>query len=359
MADPEATAQFEQGNVLHARGDLAGAEASWRAASQGSHHAAALSLGTLLYQRGDWVGAEDEWAFAVGADDRGVSIRAVTNYGRLISEREFDTDTTVGRGRNAKSIHRDTSEADSLWGAAAESGDDEAAWAYIGLGRLYDPTELADEPDPKRSEWGFERAATSGHPDAGPCASFKLARLREHLGRNDGSGLGAAIDAYERGAASGHAEWAPRCANRLGELRADAGEIDEAQRWWRLVVESGHPGLAPIAERALAPKRRWQDDADVVFELDCDEGSALDRFDDATARLGWSGEVESAGSYDHTTHELGPNVLAITSKGGFLSKSNRIVVFVKQGDGNRTQVGLMGGTPAERQKLQRALERAR
>jgi hypothetical protein len=356
MPDPGAVAHFERGNHLREQGDLAGAEEAWRAASQGSHHGAALSLGSLLYERGDWEGAEDEWAFAAGADESSIAIRAVTNYGRLISELEFSSDTPVGRGRGAKSIQRDTADADPLWRRAADSGDSEAPWAYVGLGRLYDPTELADVPDRRRSEWAYEQAAASGHPDAAPCALHKLARLRHEFGRRaGGDGLGPAIEAFTRGAESGHREWAPHCAKRLAEIYAEAGDLRSAEQWWRAVVESGHPVLAPVAERALTPQPRLEDEADLVFDIPCHEADALDRFDGAMARLGWRGELEAAGSYDHVTREVGPHRLVCMSKGGLLSRGNRILVLLQQADDNRTRVGLGGGTPAERQRLRKAL----
>lgn len=251
----DSEAHYERGKQLRDQGDLAGAEAAWRTASQGSHHGAALALGDLLYQRRDFDGAEDEWSFAAGADDPGVAIAAVTRYGRLISETEFSFETLVGKRRGAKSIGRDSGEADALWRKAAEADDPEAAWAYIGLGRLYDPSELADEPNAQRSDEAFERASESGHPDAGPCALLKLGRLREEVGRQaEGGPPDAAIDALESGAQSGHREWAPRCAFQLGGIYANAGNKVQAEHWWRTAAASGHPDIAEVANTALTDR---------------------------------------------------------------------------------------------------------
>lgn len=263
MADSEAVAHYERGNQLRDQGDLAGAEGAWHAASQGSHHGAALNLGDLLYQRGELERAEDEWSFAAGADDPGIAVRAITNYGRLISETEFSLETTVGKRRGAKSINRDTKDADALWRLAAESGDAEAAWAYIGLGRLYDPSELADEPDPARSEVAFERAAASGHRDAAPCAMLKLGRLRQEAPRYqrqevrfqaEGGVVAAAVEVLEQGAQSGHSEWAPGCAFQLGRIFANAGDKGQAEYWWRMAAASGHPEVAEVATRVLTDR---------------------------------------------------------------------------------------------------------
>lgn len=255
MADADAAAHFERGIALRDQGDLQGAEIAWRAASQGSHHAAALALGDLLYQRGDLEGAEDEWSFAAGAEDPALSTEAVVRYGRLISETEFSLVTVVGKQRRAKSIGRDTRDADQLWRRAAESGHPEAAWAYIGLGRLYDPTELADQPDPAQSEEAFERAAESGHRDAAPCALLKLGRLRESIGRQaEGRAPAAAIEALARGAESGHPEWAPRCQFQLAGIYADAGDKQEAERWWRRAAASAHPDISEVATTALTDR---------------------------------------------------------------------------------------------------------
>lgn len=255
MADSEAFAQYERGNQLRDQGDLPGAERAWHAASQGSYHGAALNLGNLLYQRGDFERAEDEWSFAAGADDPTIAVRAITNYGRLISETEFSLETAVGKRRGAKSINRDTKDADALWRLAAESGDPQAAWAYIGLGRLYDPSELADEPNPARSKEAFEHAAASGHPDAGPCALLKLGRMRQEVGfQAEGSVPAAAIEALEQGAQSGHSEWAPRCAFQLASIYANAGDKGQAEYWWRTAAASGHYDIAEVANRALSDR---------------------------------------------------------------------------------------------------------
>lgn len=247
MADPAVAAElFAQGKRCREGGDLPGAEAAWRAASQESHHEAALHLGQLLAEKGGFEGAADEWAFAAGAPDPSVSVAAVLRYGRLISELEFNTETVVGRHRNAKSIQRDVPEADRLWRRAAESGHEEAAWGWIGLGRLYDPSELADEPDPGRSEDAFQRAAASDHPDAGPCGQLKLGRLRREVGDQDG-----AVTVLMAAAASAHREWGPRAAFDLGRLYANQGDADRAEHWWQVTVEYEHPDLTEIAQRAL------------------------------------------------------------------------------------------------------------
>lgn len=255
MTPGDAEALYQRGHQLASEGDIGGAERAWHSASQASHHGAALALGELKYQAGDPERAADEWAFAAGSESREIAVRAIVRYGRLISETEFSQTTVVGHHRNAKLLGgRDSPEAGRLWRLAAESDDPDAAWGWVGLGRLHDPGELAEEPDFGKSEAAFEEAVGSGHPDAAPYALMKLGRLRRETDRGREGPSSRAVEALTRGAESGHPEWAPRCAFHLGALYADAGDKGRAERWWRAAADSRHPDISEVATRALTDR---------------------------------------------------------------------------------------------------------
>jgi predicted negative regulator of RcsB-dependent stress response len=263
MSDPDSDrALYVQGLELLEAGDSDGAEAAWRQASRGSSsaaHAAALGRGAILHDRGDLAGAADEWHWAVSADEEEVGVPAAVNYGRLISYTEFGfahlpMASRVGKSPLAKSLGgNDVADADRLWRRAAESNHPHAAWAWIGLGRLYDPSELAAEPDWDESENAYRRALASGHPDAGPCGAMKLGRLLNERVR-----FGAGADTRERALGalqvavdSGQPEWAGIAAFDIGCIYADDGDKSNAERYWRIAEASGNAAIRPAVQSAL------------------------------------------------------------------------------------------------------------
>jgi hypothetical protein len=253
---------YERGLEFHERGDSAAAEAAWRQASQGSSpggRAAALALGALLHGRGDFAGAASEWHWAAGAEEEEVGVPAAVNYGRLISYTEFGyadlpMDVRVGKSRAAKSLGGyDVAEADRLWRRAAESDYPDAAWDWVGLGRLYDQSELSDEPDWDTSQDAYRRALASGHWDAGPCGAMKLGRLLKERCRFAGAAdaQDRALEALRAAVDSGRSEWAGIAAFDIGGIYAERGDKSNAERYWRIAEASGHDAILPAARSAL------------------------------------------------------------------------------------------------------------
>jgi TPR repeat protein len=360
----DADAFYAAGVERAEAGDLAGAEQFWHEASQASHHRAARELGCLRERQRDLESAADEWAFAAHAPDEDVAVDAIIAYGRLISEHEFSTETVVGKHRNAKTLGgHDTAGADQLWRRGATSTHPDAAWAWIGLGRLYDPTELADDPDPEKSREYFDKAAKSEHPDAAACGLLKLGRLQEHLGRQESRAEGAldAVAALEQGAKAGHPVWSPRCAFQLAQIHANQQNLDEARKWWEVAAGSGLE-FAEIAQRQL-------DDldlggADPLAEVDLfftlpEQASAIEAFDIALPSLGWEGGVEGLGGYSYVRQEGNADHLFCVSLKRLLSGGGgRIEVYIKDRTDEPAAIGLVGGAARDREALKRAMIKA-
>jgi hypothetical protein len=221
--------------------------------------AAALALGALLHDRGDFAGAAAGWHWAAGADEEEVGVPAAVNYGRLISYTEFGSgdlpmNARVGKNPTAKSLGGfDVAEADRLWRRAVESDHPDAAWAWIGLGRLYDQSELSDEPDWDKSEDAYRRARASGHLDAGPCGAMKLGRLLKERARfgDAGDAEERALEALQVAVDSGRSEWAGIAAFDIGGIHAERGEKSNAERYWWIAEASGNFAILPAAQSAL------------------------------------------------------------------------------------------------------------
>jgi tetratricopeptide (TPR) repeat protein len=250
----EAAKLFEQGNEMKENGDLAGAENALRQAAEANERevspVASLELGELLYERGDAEGAAFEWHVAAQAPDPDVSIPAIINYARLISEYEFtpkSAESVAGTNRNAPLLGGfDPPTAEHMWLKAAQSKHPDAAWAWIGVGRVRAEDAEAREGtgDPEGAEDAYRKAAKSGHSDAAPFGLLKLGLFHRNQDQE--------IEALKEGFDSEHPEWAPRCAWFLGLAWAGRGVTREAERWWRIAVDSGHPGAAKPAQQALS-----------------------------------------------------------------------------------------------------------
>ena len=322
-----------------------------------------MELGRLRERQGDFDSAADEWAFAARAPDADVAVDAIVSYGRLISEHEFSTETVVGKHRNARTLGgHDTAVADQLWRTGATSTNSGAAWAWIGLGRLYDPTELADNPNPENSREHFEKAVKSKHPDAGPCAMLKLGRLQEHLGRQERGAEGAldAVSTLTQGAKAGHPVWSPRCAFQLAQIHADQQNLDEARKWWEVAAGSGHE-FAEIAQRQLDDLNSGGADplADVnIFFTLPEQISAIEAFDIALPSLGWEGGVEGLGGYSYVRQEGNADHLFCIPRKRLLSGGGgRIEVYIKDQTDEPAAIGLVGGSARDREALKRAMTR--
>lgn len=360
----DANALYAAGVERVKAGDLADAEQFWHEASQASHHRAAMELGRLRERQGDLDSAADEWAFAAHAPDADVAVDAIIAYGHLIGEHEFSAETVVGNHRNAKTLGgHDTAVADQLWRMGATSAHPEAAWAWIGLGRLYDPTELADDPDPEKSREYFEKAVESQHPDAGPCAMLKLGRLQEHLGRQERGAEGAldAVAVLTQGAKSGHPAWSPRCAFQLAQIQADQQNLDEARKWWEVAAGSSY-GFAEIAQRQLDDLNSGGVDplveVDMLFTLP-EQASAIEVFDIILPALGWEGGVEDLGGYSYVRQEGNADHLFCVPRKRLLSGGGgRIEVYIKDRTDEPAAIGLVGGAARDREALKRAMTKA-
>jgi tetratricopeptide (TPR) repeat protein len=242
----EADGAYERGRNLYAKGELAAARRELHNASQESHHAAALLLGKILFDQGDLQRAESELQFAAGSPDEETATAAVIAYAQLIVDPAFETEARGGSSSRAALIGRGIQEAEKLWLAAAESGDRDAAWAWVGLGRLFEGlAERGVDPDPERAEEAFEQAARSGHPGCHAYALLKLGRVQRQLGKFE-----EAVEIFKIGARSGDKDLAPRCAFEAGLLCWKLWQDAEALMLWHEAAESGHPLIADSAREA-------------------------------------------------------------------------------------------------------------
>lgn len=251
----EAELSYKRGVNLYGKGELAAARRELHNASQESHHSAALLLGTILFDQGDLKQAADEWQFAAGSEDEEIATAAVINCGRMIGTHEFDTEMQALTGPRGALMSRSVGEAERLWLMAANSGHRDAAWAWIGLGRLReDPVERDATPDPEGAEEAFDRAARCAHSESRTYALFKLGRIRWMYGKEDD-----AIPVLEVGATTGDKEWAPWCAFELGRIYWKRRDDEEAGRWWYQAASSGHPRISESAQEAIDdPNSIWR-----------------------------------------------------------------------------------------------------
>ena len=255
-APSEAELSYQRGLNLYGKGELTAAKRELHDASQESHHAAALLLGTILLDQGELEKASSELGFAAGSEDEETATAAIVAYGRMIATHEFDTEArAVAGARGGLLGHRDLEEAEKLWLVAANSGHRDAAWAWVGLGRLRaDPATRDATPDPAGAEQAFDQAVSSAHAASRACALFKLGRTRWGLGMD-----AEAVPVLELGATSGDREWSPRCAFELGRLYWKQGKDEDAGHWWYEAGRSSHPDIAAMAREALEdPSSPWR-----------------------------------------------------------------------------------------------------
>jgi tetratricopeptide (TPR) repeat protein len=253
LADAERS--YQRGRNLYDKGEVAAARRHLHEASQESHYAAALLLGEILYDRGEIEKAADEWQFAAGSSEEGIATAAVVHYGRMLAAHEFFSGGRLSGPRGALIGGRGREQAESLWRSAAESGHRDAAWAWLGLGRLLeDPPREGEEADPPGAEEAFERAAHCGHAESRTFALHKLGRMQWRLGKTE-----EAIAVLKVGATSGDAEWAPFCAFDLGRLYWDAEDEAEAGFWWYQAASADHPRISDAAQEAIDdPNSIWR-----------------------------------------------------------------------------------------------------
>lgn len=255
IALTEAERSYRRGRNLYDKGEMAAARRHLHEASQESHHAAALLLGEILCDQGEIEKAANEWQFAAGSDDQEVATAAVIHHGRILATHEFSDGGKLSGSRGALIGGRGREQAEALWRSAAESGHRDAAWAWLGLGRLLeDPPKNGGEADPSGAEEAFERAAHCAHAESSAFALHKLGRMKWRLGKND-----EAADILKVGAASSDREWAPCCAFDLGRLYWDTGDEEEAGFWWYQAASANHPRISDPAREALDdPNSIWR-----------------------------------------------------------------------------------------------------
>lgn len=247
-------ASYERGRNLYDKGELTAARRHLHDASQESHHGAALLLGEILYDQERYEEAADEWQFAAGSSDLEIADRAVIHYGRLLAGQEFESGGMLSGSRGALLGGRSLADAEALWRRAADSGHRDAAWAWLGLGRLLeDPGERGVEPDLRRAAEAFDRAARTGHGESGTYALFKLGRLKFKRGESE-----EAASVLNIGATRGDRDWSPWCAFELGRVHWSRKEDEEAFRWWHEAATAGHPRISDSAQKAL-------DDSDSIW----------------------------------------------------------------------------------------------
>lgn len=243
----EAERSYQRGRNLYDKGEVAAARRYLHDASQESHHAAALLLGEILYDKGEIEKAADEWQFAAGSADEATATAAVVHYGRMLATHEFFDGAKLSGPRGALIGGRGREQAESLWRSAAESDHRDAAWAWLGLGRLLeDPPKEGGEADPPGAEEAFERAAHCAHAESRTFAMHKLGRIKWRLGKGE-----EAASILKIGATSSDAEWAPFCAFDLGRLYWSAGDETEAGFWWYQAASADHPRISAAAQEAI------------------------------------------------------------------------------------------------------------
>jgi TPR repeat protein len=253
----DAQRAFELGVNLYRKGELAAARRHLHDASQESHHAAALLLGEILYTDGDVKKAADELQFAAGSDDVELANAAVIQYGRLFVEQEFSGPSPVGDSRGALIGGRSGVDAEGLWRRAAESEHRDAAWAWLGLGRLREdppPPGGNADPDPEGAEDAYGRAARCGHSASHSYALLKLGLAKWKLQKVD-----EAIPILEVGATSDNAVLASMCAFHLGRLYWKCRQDEEAFRWWYAAASADKSDISEQARKAIDdPSSIWR-----------------------------------------------------------------------------------------------------
>jgi tetratricopeptide (TPR) repeat protein len=247
----DAERSYRRGLNLYDKGEVAAARRYLHDASQESNHAAALLLGEILCDQGEIEKAADEWQFAAGSDDPVMASAAVVQFGRILALHEFSDGARLAGPRGALIGGRGRDEAESLWRMGGESGHRDAAWAWLGLGRLLeDPPMHGGEADPAGAEEAFERAAHCGHSESRAFALRKLGQMKWRLGKTEDA---AAI--LEVGATSGDPEWAPECAFTLGRLYWQERDKTEAEFWWHEAAKANHPRVSDLARDALQDRK--------------------------------------------------------------------------------------------------------
>jgi predicted negative regulator of RcsB-dependent stress response len=250
-ASSDAERSYRRGLNLYDKGEVAAARRYLHDASQESHHAAALLLGEILCDQGEIEKAADEWQFAAGSDDKEIASAAVIHYGRILAAYEFSDGALLAGPRGALIGGRGREQAESLWRTAAESGHRDAAWAWLGLGRLLeDPPLRGGEADPAGAETAFENAARSGHSESHAFAMRKLGDMKWRLGKTE-----EAAAVLKVGAASSDPEWAPFCAFSLGRLYWQEGDKTEAKFWWHEAANAKHSRISGPAREALQDRK--------------------------------------------------------------------------------------------------------
>jgi TPR repeat protein len=250
-----AEASFLRGQNLYDRGEVASARRHLNDAAQANHRGAALLLGEILHDQGEVKKAAREWEFAATSDDPAIAHAAVVQYGRLLAGVELSSSGPLSSTRGPLIGGHAVGDADRMWRQAAESGHQDAAWAWLGLGRLWeDRMEPGVSSDLSKAEDAFEQAAHSGHSESHPYALFKLGRVKWKLKQVD-----EAIAVLSIVATGGDREWAPYSAFDLGRIYWEARDDREAAHWWYQAASAGHPRISEAAQEALDnPDSIWR-----------------------------------------------------------------------------------------------------
>ncbi|MDX6622700.1 MAG: hypothetical protein QOE75_632 [Solirubrobacterales bacterium] len=245
---------YRRGRNLYDKGEIAAARRHLHDAAQDNHREAALLLGEILYDQGEVEKAAREWEFAATSENPNVANPAVIQYGRMLAHVETSRSSLLGTTRGSLIGGHAVEEADRMWREAAESGHRDAAWAWLGLGLLWEDRPEPDvESNPVKAEDAFERATRSGHSESHAYAIHKLGRVKWRLGRIDDAiaVLGVVAGGSDR-------EWAPVCSFDLGRIYWDREDEREAEFWWYQAAEADHP-ISDAAREALEdPSSIWR-----------------------------------------------------------------------------------------------------
>ncbi|HUC00127.1 MAG TPA: TIR domain-containing protein [Solirubrobacterales bacterium] len=242
-----AEAAFRRGRNLYDKGELTAARRHLNEAAQANHQGAALLLGEILYDQGELKKAAREWEFAATSDDAAIAGAAVIQYGRLLAELEFTSSGPLSGARGPLIGGHEVETAARMWRTAAESGRPGSAWAWTGLGRLWeDRMEPGISSDLAEAERAFEQAARSGETESHPYSLFKLGCVRWKLKKSR-----EAIAVLDMVARGDDREWAPYAAFNLGRIHWEAGDDGEAAYWWGEAATADHPRISDPAREAL------------------------------------------------------------------------------------------------------------
>ncbi|WP_326768341.1 tetratricopeptide repeat-containing serine protease family protein [Streptomyces sp. NBC_01591] len=220
-----AVAQANLGGVLAGQGKLDRAEEVLRSVlAGGQSHAVPLAqvgLGELLMVRGRAEEAEQILRELIASGNP-----LLASYAKILLAVVLHPQGRIEQGMTL------------LREAAASGHPNHGPRATCGLGEWY-----AHQGDlPATEEW-FERAIATGHPDWSAMARIEFAIVLATLGDD----LDRPMELLTAVVDSAHPNLGPYAANVLGNVLALDDRVEEAERAYRVAIDSGHPNWSQVA----------------------------------------------------------------------------------------------------------------